>query len=77
MLPFFRTNNQEYTIRDFDEDMNMFCFTIGASSQMRGDFVRAVKFYEDALKHRPDNSECLKNLNYCLNKIKKSFKHLT
>jgi len=77
LLPFFKTNDQGYSIHDFDEDMNKAYFQIGSSSQNRGDFLKAIRYYETALKHRPDDSVCLQKLEFCVKKIKKSFKNLT
>ena len=72
VLPFFRNGNQFYPLHDFDEDMNKLYSDLGSLSQKRGDFLKAIRSYETALKHRPDDSECVKKLDVCLKKIKKS-----
>jgi len=74
---FVSNNDQLYPLHDFDEDMNKLYSDIGLWSQRRGDFLKAIQSYETALKHRPDDLRCVKNLEYCIKKIKKSFKHLT
>lgn len=74
---FFMSNDKDYPIHDFDEDMNKLYSDIGLLSQKRGDFLKAIQSYEIALKHRPDDSKCMENIEFCIKKIKKSFKRLT
>lgn len=74
---FISHNDQLYPLHDFDEDMNKLYSDIGLWSQRRGDFLKAIRSYEIALKHRPNDSRCVQNIEYCIKKFKKNFKNLT
>lgn len=45
----------------------------GVEAQKRGDYQRAVKLYEKALKAKPDFADALNNLGYSLRNIAKQY----
>jgi tetratricopeptide (TPR) repeat protein len=69
-IPFFKQTDIGYSTRDFNEDMSKLYYDLGALSQRRGDFEKAIKSYTLALDHNPESSICWENLEFCKKKLK-------
>ena len=69
-LPFFKQVDMGYSNQDFNEDTSKLYYDLGALSQSRGDYEKAIKSYTLALDHNPESAICWENLEFCKKQLK-------